>query len=585
MQQKAMLPNDSAMKKAVSASRQAFVYVGVFSFFVNILMLTVPIYMLQLFDRVLASRSYDTLIYLTIIAILALFTFAMLDIARSRVLIRVSHWLDNYLSPQALARSADEILQGRAYGSQSLRDITNIRQFLGGNGIFTLCDSPWVPVYLLVIFFLHPLLGALATLGAVVLFTLAVLNEVMTSKPLTEANAMAIKTQMQTDATMRNAEVIQAMGMMPSLVRRWYEQNEKAVHLQCDASRMSGMILSMSKFARLTLQLFMLGTGAYLVIQNSLTPGAMIAGSILLSRALAPVEQAIGAWKQMLSARQAYNRLLMHFMVETNRSAGIDLPEPKGHLELKNVYYVPPGAQKPVISNLMLDIAPGELVALIGPSAAGKSTLARLMVGAIAANAGSIRLDGANVYTWDRPDFGRHVGYLPQDVELFHGTVKENIARMKSVDDKAVVEAAQTAGVHDLILKLPDGYDTEISSGSYGLSGGQRQRIALARAIYKTPKVLILDEPNSNLDSDGEQALMHALEILKKAGSTIIVIAHRPSILKIVNKIVVLNQGQVQFAGPRDEILSKINQLSAQQLPNQPSVKYSQTIGEKNGKE
>lgn len=585
MQQKTIQPNESAMRKAVVASKQAFVYVGIFSFFVNILMLTVPIYMLQLFDRVLASRSYDTLLYLTIIAILALFTFAMLDIARSRVLIRVSHWLDNYLSPQALARSADEILQGRVYGSQSLRDITNIRQFLGGNGIFTLCDSPWVPVYLLVIFMLHPLLGSLATIGAIILFTMAVLNEFMTAKPLAEANNMAMRTQMQTDATIRNAEVIQAMGMMPSLVRRWYEQNEKAVDLQCEASRLSGTILSLSKFARLSLQLFMLGTGAYLVIQNSITPGAMIAGSILLSRALAPVEQAIGAWKQMISARSAYNRLLMHFMIETNRSAGIDLPEPSGHLELKNVYYVPPGSQKPVISNLMLDIEPGELVALIGPSAAGKSTLARLMVGAIAANAGSVRLDGANVYTWDRPDFGRHVGYLPQDVELFHGTVKENIARMKNVDDKAVIEAATTAGVHELILKLPDGYDTEISGGGYSLSGGQRQRIALARAIYKIPKVLILDEPNSNLDSDGENALMHALESMKAAGSTIIVIAHRPSILKIVDKIVVLNQGQVQFSGPRDEILAKVNALSPQQSPNQPSLKYSQHIGEKHGKE
>lgn len=585
MQSKSMLGTDSAMELATQASRKAFIYVGVFSFFVNILMLTVPIYMLQLFDRVLASRSYDTLIYLTIIAIFALLTFALLDIARSRILIQVSHWLDNFLSPQALSKSADELLQGRLYGSQSLRDITSLRQFLGSPSIFSIFDSPWVPMYLLVIFLLHPLLGILATIGAVILFVMALINELVTSAPLAEANSLAMKTQAQTDSTMRNAEVIQAMGMMPNLVRRWYEENEKSITLQCYASRLSGTILSISKFARLSLQLLMLGTGAYLVVQNQITPGAMIAGSILLSRALAPVEQAIGTWKQMLSARQSYNRLLLHFSTPSARASGIQLPTPKGHVEVKGAYYVPPNMQKPVISNINMDIQVGEMVAMIGPAAAGKSTLARLLVGAIQANSGSVRLDGANVYTWDRVDFGKYLGYLPQDVELFTGTVKDNIARMGKPDEKAIIEAAKLADVHEMILQLPNGYETEITAENFTLSGGQRQRIALARALYKNPKVLVLDEPNSNLDGEGELALMRALETMRSKGSTIIVIAHRPSLLKIVDKIVVLNQGQIQFSGPRDEILSKINQLSSQQIKQSSNFKFTHSAGDSHAAE
>lgn len=554
----------SYVKKAFQACRQAFYFVGIFSFFINILMLTVPIYMLQLFDRVLASRSFQTLFYLTLIAIIALMAFALLDMARSRILVRVTHWLDLYLSPAALAHSADEILQGRHYGAQSLRDISTIRQFLGGPSIFALFDSPWVPIYLLVIFLLHPLLGVLATLGAILLFVLALLNELMTHQPLAEANTMAVITQLQTDATIRNAEVIQSMGMMPNIVKKWFQQNGRALELQTIASNRASIILSTSKFLRLTLQLLMLGTGAYLVVQNEITPGVMIAGSILLSRALAPVEQAIGAWKQMLLAQQSHMRLQNHFKMTVNRSAGIALPTPKGHIELKNVYYVPPGSQKPTINNVSLSVESGEFIALIGPSAAGKSTLARLITGAWAPNAGSVRLDGASVYTWDRDHFGKHVGYLPQDVELFIGTVKENIARMAEAEDTAVIEAATLAGIHEMILKLPKGYDTPIGAGAYNLSGGQRQRVALARALYKKPRILILDEPNSNLDTEGELALLHALEAMHQEGSTIIIIAHRPTILKVADRIVVLNVGQIQFAGPREEILEKIQQLAHQ---------------------
>jgi ATP-binding cassette, subfamily C, type I secretion system permease/ATPase len=566
--------NDMQMKKqsfldqVVFTSRKAFGFVGLFSFFVNMLMLTVPLYMLQLFDRVLASRSYDTLLYLTLIAIVGLGVLALLDMARSRIMIRVSSWLDYVLSPVAIAKSADEILQGRTYGPQSLRDINSIRQFLGGTGVFALFDSPWVPVFLLVIFLLHPMLGVFALFGAIALFALALTNEIMTREPLSEANTKSIETLKQTDLAMRNAEVIQAMGMMPSIIERWYKKNAEVLSAQLEANNRASIILSSSKFLRLALQLLMLGLGAFFVVKGQLTPGAMIAASILLTRALAPVEQAIGAWKQLVAARQAYHRLEQHFQMESQRGAGIQLPTPKGLVTVEGMSFVPPGQRHPILYNINYQFKPASMVAIIGPAAAGKSSMARLIVGAWKATTGSIRLDGADVYTWDRTDFGKHVGYLPQDVELFTGTVKENIARLGEPDDEAVIAAAQMAGVHELILRLPEGYDTMVDSSAYQLSGGQRQRIALARALYKQPKLLVLDEPNSNLDSQGEDALTAALVKMRELGSTIIVIAHRPHIVKHVDEIIVLNAGKIQFAGPRDQILKQMQEIA--QASRQP---------------
>jgi ATP-binding cassette, subfamily C, type I secretion system permease/ATPase len=559
------LVNKPLLEQAVLASRRAFYIVALFSFFVNILMLTTPIYMLQLFDRVLASQSYETLIFLTAIAVTALLVLGLVDIARSRVLIKVSQWLDNYLSPTALAQSADQILSGSQYSQQSLRDIATIRQFLSGPGIFAIFDAPWVPIYLLVIFFMHPLLGVLATIGAVILFVLAVLNEMQTRAPLAEANFQAIQTQQHIDTTMRNAEAIQAMGMMPNIVKAWFRDNEKVLNLQALASRRAGVILAASKFARFTLQLGILGAGAILVIDNVITPGAMIAASILMARALAPVEQAISTWKSLVAARESYRRLQGYFGQQKPRTAGIKLPAPKGVLTLDSVYFVPKTSSRPIINRVSLRIEPGEIIALIGPSGAGKSTLARLMVGALQANAGSVRLDGADVYSWDREDFGKYVGYLPQDVELFTGTVRENIARLSdNIDDEAVIDAAQLAGVHELILHFPDGYNTFISGGGYVLSGGQRQRIALARALYNKPRLIILDEPNSNLDHEGDHALAVAVTHMKRQGSAIVVISHRPSIVQTADRVVVLNDGQIQMAGSKDEVLAKLKQIAAE---------------------
>jgi len=552
----------SVIKDAVKASKKAFIYAGIFSIFVNILMLTVPIYMLQLFDRVLASRSGETLFYLTLIAIIVLVIFGLLDMVRSRILVRVSSWLDEFVSPYALLRSADDVLQGNTYGPIALRDIATIRSFLSSPSIFSLFDSPWVPLYLIVIFMLHFYLGLLATGGAIILFTIAILNELLTRIPLRNANNQARANQMNTEIALRNAEAIQAMGMMTNLMRRWHEKNKKVSHLQTLASERSSVLLSTSKFVRMSLQLLMLGLGAYLVINDQLTAGMMIAGSILLSRALAPVEQAIGMWKQLVAARGAYNRLCQHFKTGMNRSAGIELPEPVGLLQFSNVTYLPPRSPKPTLSNITFTLKPGGMLAIIGPAASGKTTVARLAVGAWPPRSGDVRLDGAQVFTWERDDFGTHVGYLPQDIELFPGTVKENIARMGDPNDELVIQAAKISGVHEMILALPSGYDTVLGDEGYKLSGGQRQRIALARAIYGYPKLIILDEPNSNLDHDGELALVKALTELRQRNCAILLITHRPNIVRIVDDIMVLKQGMIQMYGPRDDVMKQLQQMA-----------------------
>lgn len=546
----------SKLKLAFIACRRSFIYVGIFSCLINLLMLTIPIYMLQIFDRVLASRSYETLIFLTIMAMLALSVSSLLDIARSKILIRVSHWMDNTLSPFALSRSADTLLQGSGYGRQSLRDIAVLRTFLSGSGIFSLFDAPWAPIYLFVIFLLHPILGLLSTVGGVVLFLIALYNELSTRTPLGIANAQNIKTQQRIDSTLNNAEAIQAMGMLPNIVKKWFGENEIVLRLQSMASDRSAFLLSAAKFFRMVLQLGVLGVGAYLVIKEQLSPGGMIAASILMARALAPVEQAIGTWKQWVGVRQSYARLKEYMSKEDLRGESISLPKPKGEVMIENVTYIPHGSNNPILRGLNFGLQAGETMVVIGPSGAGKSTLARVMLGIWRCNYGCVRLDGADVYTWDREEFGHHVGYLPQDVDLFTGTVKENICRMGEGPDAAIVEAAQMAGAHDMILHLAGGYESMIDG--FSLSGGQRQRIALARAFYGDVKFVVLDEPNSSLDDEGDRALLHTLQAARERKITVVLITHRPSVIQYADTILVLNQGRVQTIGPRDEVIDQL---------------------------
>lgn len=549
------------------ACLNAFVYVGIFSCIVNLLMLTIPIYMLQIFDRVLASHSYDTLIYLTLIALGALMVLGLLDIARSRILIRVSHWLDNQLSPFALIKSADETLQGGQYASQSLRDIGSIRKFLSGAAIFALFDAPWVPLYLAVVFLLQPILGIITTCGAIILFIFALLNDALTKAPLALANQQNMLNQRHIEKTLVNAEVIQAMGMLTSVIQKWFSDNQKVLSWQTTISDRSNLILSISKFVRLALQLSILGVGALLVIKNQVTAGAMIACSIIAARALAPIEQTIGIWKQWTDVKRAYHRLGAYLLQPDPRGTGMELPKPIGNISVENLTYVPPGSKKPIIYNINFQLAPGEVLSLIGPSGAGKSTLARLMLGIWKPSSGAARLDGANVYEWARDQFGKEVGYMPQDVDLFDATIRDNISRMQEADDASVIAAAKLAGAHELILQFPGGYDFRV--GTFNLSGGQRQRIALARALFGDPCFIVLDEPNASLDPDGEMALNNAIKSAKELGKTVVIISHRFDLLQHADKIMMLNQGVIRMYGPRDNVLAELQKQAGENARRQ----------------
>jgi len=554
MNEKTTNPLRDAFKKC----RFVLLAVAVVSLFVNVLMLTVPLYMLQIYGRVLVSRSEETLIYLSIAAVGALLVVASLDYTRSRILAHLSAWLENRLGPEVLPPAISQQLQSQTYGVQALRDVSQVRQFVASPGIFSLFDAPWVPVYLFVIYLLHPVLFTIAVIGAVILFSLAVANELATRKPLKAANAQNVQALRKTAAAARNAEVIEAMGLMPGITRRWLSDNQSALQQQMLASDRAGLILTASKFSRLVLQVTMLGVGGYLVLRYELTPGGMIAGSIILSRALQPVEQAIGTWKSLLAARSAYSRLDTFMTQMQQRPAEMSLPQPQGHLNVEKVVITPPGGQKPVLKGVSFALAAGESLAIIGPSAAGKSTLARLIVGAWRPNHGAVRLDGADVYSWERVDFGRHVGYLPQDVELFEDTIEDNIARLGEPDPTAVVAAARQAGVHEMILRLPDGYRTQIGEGGALLSGGQRQRIGLARAFFGGPRLIVLDEPNASLDSEGEDDLLRAMAMLKSDNATVVLIAHRPSMVSQVDKILFLRDGVIETFGPREEVLPQL---------------------------
>ncbi|AHE68102.1 type I secretion system permease/ATPase [Legionella oakridgensis] len=548
-----MNENKKTLGELLNASYSAFGYAIGFSCLVNLLMLTAPIYMLQVFDRVLPSQSSDTLVYLTIIAILAIIVYGILDIARAQVLTRVSWWIDNKLSPIALAKSLDHTLLGGSYAAQSLADITTLRQFLSSPSIYAFFDAPWIIIFLIVIFLLSFPLGIIATLGAIVLLSLAILNEKVSRKPLEQANTLHMNNQESISNSIRQAECIQAMGMMSPIVSKWLHNNEAVLAMQCTASDRSGIVLSFSKSIRLILQILILGVGAYYVINGELTSGAMLAASIIMGRALAPAEQAIGAWKQAINALQAYRRLQHYLSQPETRPPEILLPKPQGRIDVNNLLYIPAGAKKPVIQGVQFTLMPGESLGIIGPSGSGKSTLARLLVGIWPPTNGTVRLDGANIYTWNRQDIGNHVGYLPQDTLLFKGSVKENIARMDKIEDAKIISAAQFVGVHDMILHLSHGYDTDTSR--YHLSGGQAQRIALARAFYGSPALVVLDEPESNLDQEGLAALELIYKNAQKSGITIIVVSQRPMLMKHCNKVLVMRDGHMERFGLYAEII------------------------------
>ncbi len=557
----------------LKGATRIFMYVAFFSFFINLVALVGPLYMMQVYDRVLVSQSTATLVYLTVVAVFLILTGAFLEYVRSVVLNRMAGGMDLKMADPMFGQMLSTALKSRRSGqAQPLRDMDMLRSFIGGNGIIVFFDAPWTPFFLLVIFLMHWILGLVALVGALILFALALTSEILTRKPLKTAAGHNIMATNFAESSLRNAEVIEAMGMLNGIKRRWQKHHNRALALQSEASDKGASVKAWIKFVRPVLQVAMLGVGAFLVIQQQITPGVMIAASIIMGRALAPVEMAVGNWRNFVLARSAYSRLHA-FMADWKETNKMSLPRPKGALTAERVVGVPPGGKKPVLKGLSFEINAGEALGVIGPSAAGKSTLARLLVGVWRPASGHIRLDGADVATWDHTELGNYIGYLPQDVELFDGTIAENIARFNEPESEAVIEAAQLAGVHEMILRFEEGYDTRIGEGGANLSGGQRQRLGLARAVYKTPALVVLDEPNANLDGPGEQALRKAMMTLKSKGTTLIVVAHRPSIVQVLDKLLVLKDGQVDDFGPIEEVLPKVTrQKRPGGNPNAPTV-------------
>jgi ATP-binding cassette subfamily C protein/ATP-binding cassette subfamily C protein EexD len=560
------------LQRALRACRKQFILVGVFSGVVNLLQLTTSIYMMQVFDRVLASRILDTLYFLSLIAIVATLVLALLEAVRGQVMQRLAAWVEHRVAPEGFVRAIESALRGRPYRMEALRDLAVCRGFLGSAGALSLYDVPWVPIYLGFIFMLHPIMGFIALGGAVILFGLTLTSELSTSKLLREANTAAMNSQRRAESITRNAEVIDSMGMLPAVIGQWRESVAAVSEPQQRAADRAAMLVAATKFFRLAVQIAILGVGAYLVLQQELTSGASIAGSIIMGRALAPVEQLIGGWKQLVQARQSFRRLQAFLTQPRLRPAGMPLPEPTGRVTVERVSYAFPGQGVALIKGVNFALQPGESLAIIGPSAAGKTTLIRLLIGTLPPSAGTVRLDGADVYQWMREDFGRHVGYLPQDVELFDGTVFTNIARMSEAEPGAVYEAAKLAGCHDMILRLPNGYDTQIGDGGQHLSGGQRQLVGLARAMFGRPKLIVLDEPNSNLDGDSEAALTSALERLKEQGTTVVLVSHRPTLVQGVDKVLLLKDGALEMFGPRAEVLKRLMNPRPAEVTAAPST-------------
>jgi ATP-binding cassette subfamily C protein EexD len=561
--------HENNLQAALRACKSSFLSVGFFSLFVNTLMLAPTFYMIQVSGRVVPSSSESTLIMLTIILTVLMITLGSLEWVRSRIMVRISNRLDVMLGRDVYRASFKQALRsgGMDASAQSLNDLTSLRQFLTGQGLFAFFDAPWLPIYTAVMFLFHPWFGWMTVGAAAVLIVLAFLNHRYTAKALTEANQQSITANLQTTKNLRNAEVIESMGMLDTLMGRWAVRQRRVLVLQSAASDKGGIITAISKTYRTWTQSIMLALGAYLVITHQINPGLMMAGSLLLGRALSPIDQMIGSWKGFVSARVQYDRLNATLEKLNNEPQRMSLPDPEGHIQVENLVVAPPGAKLPVIRSISFVAAAGSIVGIVGPSAAGKSTLARALLGIWTPQHGTVRLDGADISAWDKQKLGPHLGYLPQDIELFEGTISDNIARFGKVDPEKVVLAARTAGVHEMILQQPDGYDTVIGSEGVNLSGGQRQRIGLARAIYGSPRLIVLDEPNSNLDEVGERALNFALQKLKETGATIFIISHRPSILARLDRVMVLNAGVITLYGAREQVIAELakQQAAAQQ--------------------
>ncbi len=545
--------------------RGYFGFAALFSAAVNLLMLTPIIYMLQVYDRVVASGSVPTLTMLTILMVCLLLAMGGFEWVRAMIMIGASNRLEKRLRQRVSEATFNRALLsgGMTTSAQPMNDLSQLRQYLTGSSLFAFFDAPWVPIYLFVMYLFHPYFALAGVFAVIVMLILALANEKTTSSRLQDANALNNKVNNQLTGSLRNAEVIAAMGMGNDIRARQEDGSERILGLQSTASRQAGAFASLSKSFRIIMQSLTLGLGALLALQQEISPGMMIAGSLLLGRALAPIDLLVNTWRGFSVARAQYRRLGELLEQLPPRQQPMSLPEPRGRLSVEGLFVLPPASQTFVVHNANFDLAPGEALGIVGPSASGKSSLARAILGVWPSARGAVRLDGAEIFTWDREQLGRHLGYLPQDIELFDGSIADNICRFGEQDSEAIVAAAKLAGVHELVLELPQGYDTMIGGSGGILSGGQRQRIGLARAVYGNPCLIVLDEPNSNLDDQGEKELVEALERIKQQGTTIIVISHRTMVLQSMDKMLVLKEGATINYGPRNQVLAALMKPAA----------------------
>ena len=563
----------ASVAAAFAACRPAFLATAAISLVMNILMLSGPLYMLQIYDRVLTSRSIETLTLLTILLIGLYGAFGVLDTLRTRVLSRISIRLDRQLSVPLLKRAVQPgPAKSTVSAARLMGDLEQIRQFIAGPTPSAVLDMPWTPLYFAILFLLHPLLGLAAVLGAAVLVALSLSNQLLTQKPLARANEENVRSSTILEAGRRGNEVLKAMGMAGAHRRRWLTSHRRALSQQLRAGDIASNATAASKVSRMLLQSLMLALGAYLSIQGQVSAGAMIASSILATRALAPIEQIVQQWRGIESVRAALRRCRDRLAASGPAEEQMPLPHPQGDLAVHNLYVAPIGETEPVLKGLAFRLSPGDAVAVVGPSASGKSTLARALVGVWPIRHGDIRLDGASLAQWPAPQLGALVGYLPQDVSLFEGSIAENIARLDpNPEPRAVVEAAVAAGVHEMIVKLAEGYNTQVGESGAALSGGQRQRIALARALYGRPALVVMDEPNANLDGDGEAALVAAIKRLRQNRCMVVVMAHRNSVMAAVNRVLILNDGRQVAFGPANEILRGARPAAPAAAPKEPN--------------
>ena len=561
----------SELTSVLWAFRREFIVVGVFSMVANVLMLTPTLYMLQVFDRVMLSQSRMTLMTVTIVMMFLLAVMSFSEWSRSRLLIRAGVRLDGLINTRIFNASFDAYLsQSGANPGRAFADLTELRQFLTGQGIFAFFDTPWTPIYIAVLFLMHPWLGFLAIIFALVQGALAWFGHRRTVAPAVEAMEAQSEAGAYLHGKLRNAEVLQSMGMVNNLRPHWSARHDKALARSSTAQALGQRIVAWSKFIRYTQQSLALGAGALLVIDGQLTPGAMIASNVLMTRALAPIDMLVSSLRGFIGARAAFDRLETLLRDHPERDAGLTRVPPTGALTLRDVVATAPGREAPILRDVSIDTPAGLVTVVIGPSGSGKSTLARVMVGIWPNVSGEVLLDGRPIQGWDRTELGPHLGYLPQDIELFDGTIAENIARFSEVDSGKVIAAATSAGLHQMILRFPQGYDTPIGEAGGLLSGGQRQRIGLARALYGNPSLLVLDEPNANLDDAGDAALLKAVRELKAAGKTVFLITHRPGVLAVADRVLVLRDGQVAAYGAPEAVLASLKAGQSTPVPRTP---------------